>query len=210
MSGSPIARLYNHPNAMRSNRTIPQDRARIVLVGFMGAGKSTVGPILAERLGWRFADSDHHLQARAGMAIAELFSTVGEAHFRRMEAEAVAELHREGGLVLALGGGAIESEATRSLLARSSDTFVVFLKAPLKVLIERCENQPDAAVRPVLRQRDTLAERFQARLPHYERAHLTVETKGLSAEAVADSILDSLLQAKPEPHAAAALTTDLL
>src|SRR5271170_3656293 len=101
---------------------IPQAPRRIVLVGFMGAGKSTTGPILAERLGWRFIDTDHYLQAKTGCSISEMFLEQGEAAFRQLEAEVFAELHRDDELVIALGGGAVETESTRSLLEQASET----------------------------------------------------------------------------------------
>lgn len=182
---------------MQLDHAIPQAPLRIVLIGFMGAGKSTAGPILAERLGWRFIDADQYLQNRTGTTIADLFSSRGEAAFRQMEAETFADLHEERDLVLALGGGAIESESTRSLLEQSRDTCVVFLNAPLHVLISRCDQQPDAAIRPVLRERDALGERFRSRLPHYRRAHITVDTEGLHPTKVVDRILCQLAENFP-------------
>ncbi len=160
----------------------------------MGAGKSTTGPILAERLCWRFVDADHYLHAKTGCTISEMFLEQGEAPFRQLEAEVFAELHRDDELVIALGGGAVETEATRSLLEQASDTCVVFLRAPLEVLIERCEKQPDAAGRPVLRRRDTLSQRFHARLPYYERSHIVVDTEGLHPRTVVDRILHQLVE----------------
>jgi len=182
---------------MQSDHTIPRTPLRIVLIGFMGAGKSTAGPILAERLGWRFIDADHYLQNQRDATIADLFSNLGEAAFRQIEAEVFAELHRERDLVLALGGGAIESASTRSMLQQSRDTCVVFLNAPLEVLIERCDKQPDASIRPVLRQRDALSQRFHSRLPHYQRAHITVETEGLHPDEVVDRILHQVAENFP-------------
>jgi shikimate kinase len=176
---------------------IPQVPRRIVLVGFMGAGKSTIGPLLAERLGWRFIDADSYLQAKTGSTISELFIQQGEPAFRQLEADVFAELHREGEVVIALGGGAVETEPTRSLLEQANDTCVVYLRAPLEVLIERCEKQPGAAVRPVLRRRDTLNQRFHARLPHYERAHIAVDTEGLHPHDVVDRILHQLVENIP-------------
>ena len=81
---------------------------RVVLTGFMGSGKSTVGPLLAGRLGWRFVDADDVIVAETGMAIADFFARHGEAAFRQRERETIARLAGEDALVLALGGGAIE------------------------------------------------------------------------------------------------------
>lgn len=158
-------------------------------MGFMGAGKSTVGPLLADRLGWRFVDADHYLQAKSGSTIPEIFSTHGEGAFRRMEAEAIRELHCHREIVLALGGGALEAESTRNLLYGFADTCVVFLKASLEVMIGRCENQRNVALRPILQQRETLVDRFQSRLVHYEKANITIVTDGIDPEAVAEDIL---------------------
>src|SRR3954454_23474290 len=92
---------------------------RLMLTGFMGSGKSTVGPLLAARLGWRFVDADDVLVAETGMAITDFFARHGEGAFREREHAAIARLAGEDALVLALGGGAIETEATRELLLKS-------------------------------------------------------------------------------------------
>jgi len=179
---------------MQLHKSIANSPSRIVLVGFMGAGKSTIGPLLAQRLGWRFVDSDHCLEEKTGARIADLFSALGEPEFRRRESQAIAELHKDNELVLALGGGAMESESTRRMIAESPDTCVVFLKAPLEILIERCERQPHAAIRPILNRRDVLEQRFQSRQRQYESAHITVNTNGESPATVVDSILNKLQQ----------------
>ena len=101
---------------------------RIVLTGFMGSGKSTVGPLLAERLGWRFIDADDVIVAETGMAIAEFFARHGEAAFRQRERETIARLAGEDALVLALGGGAIEDAQTRALLRNGPGTLLVHLE----------------------------------------------------------------------------------
>jgi shikimate kinase len=187
---------------MRQLPYIPKIPRRIVLVGFMGAGKSTIGPILAERLGWRFIDADHFLEAQTGSTIAELFAQHGEPAFRQLEADAFIELHRREELVIALGGGAVETESTRSRIERAADTCVIFLRAPLEILIERCEKQPDAAVRPILRQRETLTQRFLGRLPHYEQADLSIDTQSLPPHLVADRLLQQLTERYATIHPA--------
>jgi shikimate kinase len=182
------------PTSMRPEHPSLRTVERIVLIGFMGAGKSTVGPILAERLGWRFADADRRLELEAGAKIADLFPTLGEPAFRRMEAEVAARLCAATSTVVALGGGALETEPTRILLRTCSNTCVVFLEAPLEVLVARCERQPNAAIRPVLRQREALEQRFHSRLPHYQSAHLTVSTDELDPGSVANKILEVMLE----------------
>jgi shikimate kinase len=164
----------------------------IILTGFMGAGKTTVGALLAERLGWIFVDSDHVVEARAGMSVAEIFERRGEAAFRQMETEAVRETAGREHVVLALGGGALESAATRDLLATLPHARVVFLEAPLDTLVSRCAGQPQAPVRPVLRDRESLAARWQLRQPLYRAAHLTVATADRTPAAVADAIVQEL------------------
>jgi shikimate kinase len=165
-----------------------------VLTGFMGAGKSTIGPLLAQRLGWNFLDIDTSIESSIGMTVAEIFAQQGEAAFRALEAEAIRNHSTRQNLVLALGGGAIETETTRELLATLDHACVLFLDAPLDTLIARCLAQPAAAERPVLADREGLLRRFNARLPYYRAAHLTVTTAGLSPQAVVTCILEALDQ----------------
>ena len=101
---------------------------RIVLTGFMGSGKTTAGPLVAARLGWRFVDVDDVIEAEAGATIAEIFARHGEAAFREREHAAIARLASADALVLALGGGAIEHPATRALLLAASETLLVHLE----------------------------------------------------------------------------------
>lgn len=177
---------------------LPRTIRRVVVTGFMGAGKSTVGPLLAARLGWEFLDLDTVIEARAGMTIAEMFARQGEPAFRALEAEILREQTQREALVLALGGGALETASTREHLAALNETCTVFLDAPLDTLVNRCLAQPGAAERPVLADREGLMRRFTSRLPHYRAAHLTIPTEGLSPEAVTERILDQILAALPE------------
>jgi|SRR5579885_19547 shikimate kinase len=171
---------------------LPAAVSRIVLIGFMGAGKSTVGALLAPLLGWQFLDADAVLEERTGSTIAEIFARHGEAVFRQMETEVIRELLQERRLVLALGGGAVETPSTREAIFSSPETCVVFLEAPLETMISRCEQQPNAAVRPVLKEREQLRSRFESRLPHYRNAHLVVETTARTPDETAQRIIDSL------------------
>lgn len=166
--------------------------SRVILTGFMGAGKTTVGVLLAERLGWDFADSDALVEARAGLRVAEIFARQGEAEFRQMEAAAIAEASRRGRLVLALGGGALEAAATREILQGLRATLIVFLDAPLETLVARCTAHADGPVRPVLADEARLEQRWRSRLPWYRQAHLTVDTTNAVPEAVAAQIVSHL------------------
>ena len=168
---------------------------RIVLTGFMGAGKSTVGRIVAERLGWSFVDLDDVIVEAAGKSIAELFDSVGEAAFRKQEHQALRTVLERTNMVLALGGGAIETAANRDLLQASTGTRVAFLEAPLGTLLDRCQQQqaqPGAATRPVLADLENLLQRFTLRLPHYRTAHITVRTTGKTPALVAEELLRQL------------------
>jgi shikimate kinase len=158
----------------------------------MGAGKTTVGARLAGQLGWRFVDSDRVVEARAGTTIAEIFALRGEAVFREMETAAVEQAARGQHVVVALGGGAVETPATRELLAALEECVVIFLEAPLEILIARCSGHATGPVRPVLADRARLAERWKARLPWYRQAHLTVDTLERAPEVVAESILQEI------------------
>jgi shikimate kinase len=170
--------------------TAPKARqrlSRLILTGFMGAGKSTVGAILAHQLGWRFIDLDDVIEASSQRTVAEIFREYGEADFRRRERQAVEQLSTEEQLVLALGGGAVEDESTRSLLLHPPDNCLVFLEAPLAELLARCTEE--GKVRPLLASPETLAARHHRRLPYYRTAHVTVATNGLAPNAVAEQIL---------------------
>ena len=164
----------------------------IILTGFMGAGKTTAGALLAARLGWRFVDSDRVIEQRAQRTIAEIFAAQGEAEFRALEAAVIRDLAICDNLVLALGGGALEEPGTREFLRSLPGRRVVFLDAPFNILIDRCAAQENAPIRPVLRERERLADRWQRRLPLYREADLTIATTGLPPEGVVDSIVEAL------------------
>lgn len=160
---------------------------RIVLTGFMGSGKSTVGPLLAARLGWRFLDADDVIEAEAGMAIAEIFARHGEAAFRDREHEAIARLTLGEGLILALGGGAIERAETRELLLTAPGTLLVHLEVELATTLARCRGTEQA--RPILADQANLAARYARRMPLYRLAHISIAVDGLAPAEVVDAIV---------------------
>jgi shikimate kinase len=170
---------------------MPPDR--VVLVGFMGAGKTTVGRELARHLGWRFVDVDDAVVEAAGRSIAQIFATDGESHFRTLENHALQACLAGTQTVLAVGGGAVESPHNLELLAASSRTLTVYLYAPLEILCARCEQaaaQPDVARRPVFEDRAAVGERYSRRLPLYQTvAHVAVAAENPPA-VVAAQILE--------------------
>jgi len=175
--------------------TLPATLKRIVLIGFMGAGKTTVGRLLAESLGWEFLDLDAHLEARANATIPELFA-ISEPDFRRLESSALANALARTETVLALGGGTPEQLTNRLLLEQTPGTLVIFLDAPFPTLFDRCMLQSFASpdhIRPVLASPEEAEARFHARQPIYRRiAAVTIPTADLTPADGASTILQRL------------------
>jgi shikimate kinase len=167
---------------------------RLVLVGPPASGKTTVGTAVAEALALPFRDTDHDVEARAGATVADLFVQHGEPHFRALEAAAVAQAMAEHQGVLALGGGAVTSEATRALLVahgRAGGT-VVWLDVDLPSAAKRVGLSRD---RPILglNPRAMLRTMLETRAPLYgEVATLTVATGGRAPEEVVAEVLAAL------------------
>jgi shikimate kinase len=156
----------------------------------MGSGKSTVGPLLGARLGWKFVDADDVIEAEAGTTIAELFARYGEGPFRDREHSTIARLAAGDALVLALGGGAIEHLATRALLLTSPSTFLVHLQVELATTLARCRGTEHT--RPILADHANLVSRYQRRLPLYREAHVSISVDALTPEQVVEAILRTL------------------
>ena len=158
----------------------------IVLAGFMGAGKTTVGRLLAGTLRVPFLDSDHVIEARAGRSIPEIFAADGEPVFRALEHEVIADLLRGPDVVLALGGGAAEHEETGKLLAPVP---VVFLRVSYPEAMARLAGDRD---RPMLARPD-IAEVFERRQAVYaQAAKVTVDVDGRDPADIAQEILAAL------------------
>jgi shikimate kinase len=164
----------------------------IILVGYRCTGKTTVGRLLADRLGWTFADADERVEAVAGKSIAEIFASEGEQSFRDRESAALAELCARPRCVIATGGGAVLREHNRQLL--KSGGFVAWLTASPEAIWSRLQVDPTtAARRPNLTATGGLDEvraLVAAREPLYrETTDFNVASDALSPEAVADAIL---------------------
>lgn len=163
---------------------------RIFLIGARGTGKSTVGRLLAERLGWAFVDADEHLEARAAASIADIFRNEGEAAFRVLEADVLAELAKRERHVIATGGGVVLREENREKLAEG---FVVWLQATPEAAFARMQADPTtAARRPNLTSTGGIEELrtvMAAREPFYRAvADFALDTANVSPDAAADAI----------------------
>ena len=156
----------------------------------MGSGKTTVGRLLAERLGWAFADSDHEVESSSGRTIADFFARGEEAEFRRLEAAAVAELVERGAVVIALGGGALLDPRNRELLRDRAR--LVLLDVPWAELAPRLGAL--SAGRPLLqgRSRAKVRELFDSRRATYLEAAVRVDLTGLEPGQAAERVLAAL------------------
>ncbi|MEM9098537.1 MAG: shikimate kinase [Pseudomonadota bacterium] len=167
-------------------------RKPVVLIGLMGAGKSSVGLRLADMLGVGFQDSDHEIVAAAGREISDIFDEFGESEFRRLERAVIARLLEEHLGVLATGGGAFMQEETRAAIAERAVS--VWLKADLSVLIARTTGRTH---RPLLNQgnpEEILAELVEKRYPVYALSDVHVESfHEQTHEEMAGRIIDGLI-----------------
>jgi len=170
-------------------------RRSVVLVGMMGAGKSSIGRRLAQRLGLAFVDADAEIEAAAGMTIPEIFATYGEADFRSGEARVIARLLEDGGqrvgLVLATGGGAFMNADTRAVIRAKG--FSVWLKADFEVLMRRVKRR-STTDRPMLQgdPAQRIRELMDQRDPVYAEADVTVMSRDVPHETIVNEIIEAL------------------
>ena len=166
------------------------DKRLIVLVGMMGAGKSTIGRRLAARLSLPFVDADTEIEAAAGMSIPEIFEAHGEPHFRDGEARVIARLLESGPGVLATGGGSFMREETRRRIGEKAVS--IWLKADPDVILRRVKRRVD---RPLLQTADpaaTVTRLLSEREPVYERADITIASREVPHDKIVDECLDAL------------------
>jgi shikimate kinase len=163
----------------------------IVLIGMMGAGKSSIGRRLAQRLALPFVDADTEIEAAAKMTIAEIFAAYGEPYFRSGEQRVIARLLESGPQVLATGGGAYMNAETRAAIAQRG--LSVWLKAEYDVLVKRVKRRATAD-RPMLQGDPTtrIRDLMDARYPVYAQAHVTVISREVSHEAIVSEIIVGL------------------
>jgi shikimate kinase len=162
----------------------------VVLVGMMGAGKSTVGRRLSARLRLPFLDADIEIEAAAAMSIPDIFETHGEPHFRDGEARVIARLLDSGPAVIATGGGAFMREETRRRIR--SQAVSIWLKADAEIIMRRVKRRVD---RPLLQTADpaaTIGRLIEEREPVYQHADLTIWSRDAPHEKIVDECIDAL------------------
>ena len=175
----------------------PSGARAVVLIGFMGAGKSSVGRALGERLGWAFEDLDDRIERREGRKVHEIFRESGELEFRRAEhvalKELLGELRNGAEKIVALGGGAFVQKHNARLI-KAGDVATVFLDAGADELWRRCRQQAeqDGTKRPLLTNLEAFRELYEARRPHYLKASLKQETVGKTVERIAAEVVQTL------------------
>lgn len=177
---------------------MPSFPPRIYLTGFMGAGKSTIGRLLAAKLGYRYIDLDDAIEKHAGKSIPEIFAADGEPGFRRLETETLDASTTWPDVVISTGGGALASD--RGLATARSGGFIVFLDVPEDLIVDRLFRNDR---RPLIERvrtggRPSIAgfvhDSLAARRPYYEQAHLTIETGPATPSVIVNEIIDALDQ----------------
>jgi len=160
----------------------------LYLVGFMGSGKSTVGTLLADELGWNFADLDVDIETAANQTIPAIFEISGEAEFRRQETDAlerrIQRVQRGEPTVLSLGGGAFAQERNYDLIRHNGIS--IWLDAPIELIKRRIEGQNH---RPLARNPEAFEALYQARLHSYARADYRVDVRGDDPRPVVEAVL---------------------
>lgn len=180
------------PNALQIDRIREcLDGRAVVIIGMMGAGKSSIGRRLAQVLGLDFVDSDDEIEKAANLTIPEIFERHGEAHFRDGERKVIARLLAEGGKVIAVGGGAFENPHTRSEIAEHG--LSIWLNADFDTLMARVRRRSH---RPLLQNADpegTLRRLIEARTPNYALADLTIPSHDGAHSDVVAKCLNALV-----------------
>jgi shikimate kinase len=161
-------------------------RRRIIyLLGFMGSGKSTVGRLLANSLGWPLIDLDTVIEAGQGLTIREIFENSGEPFFRQIEHAALTEAAKTEPAVIALGGGTF-AQAPNIDLIHEAGGMTVWLDCPVEILRARCQGMGN---RPLFRDEQSFRQLLAERLPYYSRADYRISTEAHPPEAVVEQIL---------------------
>jgi shikimate kinase len=164
----------------------------IVLIGMMGAGKTTVGRRLAAKLGRHFVDSDEEVERAAGMTIEDIFKAHGEADFRAGEVKVIARLLKDDHIVLGTGGGAFINPDTRALV--KSAAISVWIKADFELLFQRVSRRSNRPLLKTANPRETLQKLIEARYPIYAEADVTVISRDVPQDQVASEVIDAMVE----------------
>jgi shikimate kinase len=162
----------------------------VVLIGLMGAGKTAIGRRLATRLGLKFVDADNEIEQAAGKSISDIFADHGEAHFRDGERRVIARLLNEGPQVLATGGGAYMNDETRETISNSGVS--VWLKADLKVLMERVVRRDHRPLLKTDNPEDVMKRLMDERYPVYASSDIIVKSRDVPHEVIVGEIIDAM------------------
>jgi shikimate kinase len=203
-SGKPAsAQSGSRAQSKRQLRPAKNRPGAVLLVGFMGAGKTSVGRALGQRLNWIFEDLDDRIERREGRTVAEIFRDLGESGFRRAEHNALKHLLDElrGGSrrIIALGGGAFV-QPDNALLLEAAEVPTVFLDVPVQDLWRRCSQQAseDGTERPLLGSETQFRKLYESRRPGYAKAALRIQAGNRSVEVISAEIAEKLGLAKIE------------
>ncbi len=160
----------------------------IALIGFMGSGKSTVGKILATKLGYKFVDLDNLIEEKTGKTIPEIFKTEGEKRFREYESEILWSLCEEKNTVISAGGGAPITEKNRAFF--SEKAFTIFLYVTMEEVLKRTRNDNN---RPLLNQNlEGIKNLYLTRLPIYQSLGIKIETDGKTPLEIYEEIVENI------------------
>jgi shikimate kinase len=191
-SGATRTRSGSRPAVGRLARDRVRELRAVFLVGFMGAGKTTVGRALSRRLSLPFEDLDDRIQLREGKTIEQIFRECGETEFRKVETAALRDLLAEISSslrVVALGGGAFVQPVNAGLIAKAK-VHSVFLDAPVEELLRRCEGEPN--LRPLRQNLKQFKQLYDKRRKSYMKAAIRIETSGKDVDRIAAEVACSL------------------
>jgi len=166
-------------------------RDKIFLVGFMGSGKSTIGPIVAERLGWDFVDLDREIEREQGLSIREIFQQSGEPEFRRIETTHLRGLKNRPACVVALGGGTFVQQENHPIVSEMGVS--VFLDCRLEVIEARC---PVDGRRPLFEAPELVKELYTTRQPLYQKSDFSIDVSEIDPMQAADLIFQKVTTRK--------------
>ncbi|WP_159951697.1 shikimate kinase [Rhizobium sp. 18065] len=183
--------ILNLASSLGARARAALGRRNLVFVGLMGAGKSAVGRMVANQLGLPFVDTDVEIERVSRMSISELFVAYGEEEFRALETRVIKRLLRSGPRVVSTGGGAFINDRTRKQIERGGIS--LWLKADLDVLWERVNKRDHRPLLKTENPKQTLKDLMDKRYPIYELADLTIQSRDVRKEVIANEVLMAII-----------------